>query len=233
MVLARADQVYERYHRRLQLLRGMILKLRGAKAAQRFGIGRHVQVWYPSCLTVGHDVTIFDGAYIRSMRPGSVRIGSNTSIHMGLWLDCGVAQDGMGSLRVGEHCLLQPYVTINAGEARVAIGDYVLIGQMVSIHAGNHVFADPERLIIEQGTTHECVTIEDDCWIGAKATILDGVTIGRGSVVGAGAVVTRSLPPLSIAVGNPARIIGMRGDSHREPRRHSRESATLTQRDRE
>jgi carbonic anhydrase/acetyltransferase-like protein (isoleucine patch superfamily) len=207
----RVDQLYERFSRRLQLLRGAVLKLRGARAGERFGIGRHVQVWHPRCLSVGHDVTIFDGAYIRSVRPDTVRIGGNTDIHMGFWLDCGGAHDAPGSLSIGRGCLLQPYITINAGGARIAIGDHVLLGQMVSIHAGNHAFEDPNRLIVEQGTTHQGITIEEDCWIGAKATILDGVTIGRGSVVGAGAVVTGSLPALSISVGNPARIIRMRG----------------------
>lgn len=207
------DQIIERYVRRLQLLRGAVLRLRGATAGERFGVGRHVQVWYPSCLSVGHDVTIFDGAYIRSARPGTVCIGSKTNIHMGFWLDCGGEQDTAGFLRVGHHCLLQPYATMNAAGAGITIGNHVLFGQMVSVHAGNHLFDDPERLIMEQGTVHQGVVIEDDCWIGAKATILDGVTIGRGSVVGAGAVVTTSLPPLSVAAGVPARILRTRSQA--------------------
>jgi len=206
------DRLYERYARRLQLLRGAVLKLRGARAGTRFGIGRNVHIWYPGCLSVGHDVTISDGGYIRSARPDTVRIGSNTNIHMGFWLDCGGDQAATGFLQIGDNCLLQPYVAMNGGGAGISIGNDVLCGQMVSIHAGNHVFSDPERLIREQGTTHKGVVIEDDCWISAKVTILDGVTIGRGSIIGAGAVVTRSLPPLSIAVGNPARILRMRGE---------------------
>jgi len=211
MMPNRVDRILERYARRLQLLRGAMLKLRGTTAGERFGIGRHVQVWYPGCLAAGHDVTIFDGAYIRSVRPGTVCIGSNTDIHMGFWLDCGGKQDGAGSFQIGHHCLLQPYATMNAGGAHIVIGNYVICGQMVSIHAGNHSFDDPARLIAEQGTTHQGVVIEDDCWLGAKVTILDGVTIGRGSVIGAGAVVTKSLPAMSVAVGVPARIIKVRG----------------------
>lgn len=206
------DQVHERYARHLQLLRGAILKWRGARAGARFGIGRNVQIWYPSCLSAGRDVTIFDGAYIRSARPDTVRINSNTNIHMGFWLDCGGDQEATGFLQIGENCLLQPYAMMNAAGAGITIGNHVICGQMVSIHAGHHVFSDPARLIREQGTTHKGVVIEDDCWIGAKVTILDGVTIGRGSVIGAGAVVTSSLPPLSVAAGNPARILRMRGD---------------------
>lgn len=206
------DQLYARYTRRLQLMRGAILKLRGARAGTRFGLGRNVQIWCPSCLLVGHDVTIFDSSYIRSARPGTVRIGSNTNIHMGFWLDCGGEQTATGFLEIGDNCLLQPYATLNASGAGIRIGNDVICGPMVSIHAGNHVFSDPHRLIREQGTTHQGVVIEDDCWIGAKVTILDGVIIGRGSVVGAGAVVTKSLPALSVAVGSPARILRQRGE---------------------
>lgn len=206
------DRLCERRARRLQLLRGAILRLRGARTGKRFGVGRYVQVWYPSCLSVGHNVSILDGAYIRSARPNTVRIGSNTDIHIGFWLDCGDGQKATGFLQIGEHCLLQPYAAMNASGAGIVIGNYVIFGQMVSIHAGSHVFSDPDRMIRKQGTTHKGVVIEDDCWIGAKTTILDGVTVGRGSVVGAGAVVTKSLPPLSVAVGNPARIIRVRGD---------------------
>lgn len=210
MMPNRIDRIYERYARRLQLLRGAILKLRGARAGERFGIGRHVQVWYPGCLSAGHDVTIFDGAYIRSARPSTVCIGNCTNIHMGFWLDCGADPRDVGFLRIGSQCQLQPYVTMNAGRGAVTIGDHVTLSQLVSIHAGNHVFEDPGRLIVEQGTTHQGVTIEDDCWIGAKATILDGVTIGRGCVIGAGAVVTRSIPPYSVAMGVPARVVRQR-----------------------
>jgi acetyltransferase-like isoleucine patch superfamily enzyme len=81
---------------------------------------------------------------------------------------------------------------------------------MVSLHAGNHRFDHPTKLIVEQGTVHKGIVIEDDCWIGAKATILDGATIGRGCVVGAGAVVTRSIPPYSVAIGVPARVVKQR-----------------------
>ena len=56
------------------------------------------------------------------------------------------------------------------------------------------------------------VVIEDDVWIGSRATILAGVTVGRGAIVGAGAVVTRSVPPMAIVAGVPARVIGQRGE---------------------
>ena len=67
--------------------------------------------------------------------------------------------------------------------------------------------------INDQPVVVDPVIIEDDVWIGLNAVILQGVTIGRGTIVGAGAVVNKSIPPWSIAVGVPARVIGRRKEA--------------------
>jgi acetyltransferase-like isoleucine patch superfamily enzyme len=85
----------------------------------------------------------------------------------------------------------------------------------VNIHSENHNFSDATRLIKDQGVRYEGVLVEDDVWIGSKATILDGVTLGQGAVIGAGAVVTRSVPAYAIAAGVPARVIGQRAGAGR------------------
>jgi galactoside O-acetyltransferase len=69
------------------------------------------------------------------------------------------------------------------------------------------VFTDGTRPIMQQGITARGIKVEDGCWIGAGAIVLDGVTIGQGSCIGAGAVVTASVPPHSLALGVPARIV--------------------------
>ncbi len=74
----------------------------------------------------------------------------------------------------------------------------------------NHNFADTSQKIIDQGVTCKGIVIEDDCWLGFGVKVLDGVTIGKGSVIGAGAIVTKDIPPFSIAVGVPARVIKSR-----------------------
>jgi acetyltransferase-like isoleucine patch superfamily enzyme len=71
----------------------------------------------------------------------------------------------------------------------------------------NHVYADVETPIYLQPVTTSTITIEDDCWIGANAVITAGVTIGKHSVIAGGAVVTKNIPPFSVAVGNPAKVI--------------------------
>jgi acetyltransferase-like isoleucine patch superfamily enzyme len=95
------------------------------------------------------------------------------------------------------------------GYGGLVIGDRSIVGPYTMIHTANHEM-DPGRPIPEQGWDSEPVDIGPDCWIGMGVCILPGVNIGEGSVIGAGAVVTKSLEPWSVAVGNPARAIRSR-----------------------
>ncbi|MBW4484855.1 MAG: acyltransferase [Tildeniella torsiva UHER 1998/13D] len=85
-----------------------------------------------------------------------------------------------------------------------------MIASHCSMYANNHGFNDLTRPMHSQPLTTLGITIEDDCWLGTGVRVLDGVTIGIGSVIGAGAVVSRDIPPYSIAVGVPARVIKSR-----------------------
>jgi len=122
-----------------------------------------------------------------------------------------------GSILVGRRCGIGSFTYIATGKASVVIGDFVRIGAHTYIGASNHGFDDPNKLIIEHEKVEKGIVVEDDVWIGANCVILDGVRIGRGSVIGGGAVVTRDIPPLSIAVGNPARVIRKRGEKAKAP----------------
>jgi acetyltransferase-like isoleucine patch superfamily enzyme len=106
---------------------------------------------------------------------------------------------------IGHRCLLY-------GHGGIRIGRDVLLANDVQLICGNHTFARRDVPIRSQPTEERPIVIEDDVWLGASAIVLGGVTVGQGSVVGAGAVVTQSLPPYSIARGVPARVVGVRGD---------------------
>jgi acetyltransferase-like isoleucine patch superfamily enzyme len=84
-----------------------------------------------------------------------------------------------------------------------------MIAPGVRMFSENHNFSDDTTIKV-QGVSWNPITIEDDCWIASGATLLAGVTIGRGSVVAAGAVVTKSFPPNSIIAGVPAKRISER-----------------------
>lgn len=92
----------------------------------------------------------------------------------------------------------------------VTIGDNVSMGPEVIIYTQNHIYDSVESPINEQGYRKANVSIGDDCWIGRRCIILPGVHIGKGVVIGAGAVVTKDVPDYSVVGGVPARIIKKR-----------------------
>ena len=98
--------------------------------------------------------------------------------------------------------------TSNKGESKIFIGSDVMIAHNVLIIGGNHNISRTDLPMSKQGMGKQGnIIIEDDVWIGAGAIILTGITIGKGSVIGAGSVVTKNIPQYSIAVGNPAKVI--------------------------
>lgn len=113
---------------------------------------------------------------------------------------------------IGERCSFNENVYLD-GYGGITIGDDCRIAHNVSFVSEDHVFADPTVPIRLQGKETAEIRIGNDVWIGCGARILKGVTVGDGAVIGAGAIVTKDVPPLGIAVGVPARIVGTRGES--------------------
>jgi len=114
-----------------------------------------------------------------------------------------------GYLEVGKNCSVNTNVQFGAASGKLIIGDHVLIAPNVVIRAANHGMRKDEP-VMHQLHTYGEIMIEDDVWIGANSVITAGVTLGKGTVVGAGSVVTRSTDPYSIVGGVPARKIGER-----------------------
>jgi acetyltransferase-like isoleucine patch superfamily enzyme len=113
------------------------------------------------------------------------------------------------NLQVGKNSKWNRGTWINA-MGGVQIGSNVIIGPYCIIQTGNHRFDDISKPIRLQGYVKNPVRIDDDCWLGASVIVLPGVTIGKGSVIGAGSIVTKDIPPYSVAVGNPAQVIRSR-----------------------
>lgn len=163
--------------------------------------------------TRGGDVDIHPTARISpdariNPRKGRIVIGARCSIAPGAIIQ--------GNVTLGDDCSVQAYsILIGYGvpddsAGRITLGNGVRVAPHVMMIAANHVFDDPDRPIHGQGLRHEPITIGDDVWIAGRVTITAGVTVGSGCVVGAGAVVTRDLPPRSVAVGVPARVVRQR-----------------------
>ena len=122
----------------------------------------------------------------------------------------GVTIHNPGMVSIGDNCFLATGVQLYPWNERITIGNNVLIAAGVRMITRKHGFGDIERPMSEQRYASASIIIEDDVWIGFNAVILPGVTIGRGSIVGAGAVVTKDVAPYSIVGGVPARLIGKR-----------------------
>ena len=159
---------------------------------------REAQVAWHDELRTRADVRIADDAFVSRIavvHPDRLRLGARTYIsgHVHFW----------GDVELGEDCTVNPYSEVRG---RVRIGDAVRIGAHTSILGFNHG-TSTHQPIFRQPLSFRGITIGDDVWIGAHVTVLDGVTIGAHSIIGAGAVVTRDIPEWSLAVGNPARVL--------------------------
>jgi acetyltransferase-like isoleucine patch superfamily enzyme len=132
-------------------------------------------------ITLGENALLEPGVWLTAPAPGRIRIGSGT------FLNLGVMVAAMDLVEIGDHCML-------------ANGCFVT--------DSNHRFDDPDMPVPWQGfTTRGPTRIGDNVWLGANVVVTSGVTIGERCVVGANSVVTADLPPFSVAVGAPARVV--------------------------
>ena len=122
------------------------------------------------------------------------------------------------AISVGDHVSLGQRPILLATRSPIQIGSHVMFGPEVTIIGGNHRIDMVGRFMTSIKDSEKRpeddlgVVIEDDVWVGTRAIILHGVTIGRGAMVAAGAVVTKSVPPYAIAGGVPARVLRFRWD---------------------
>jgi acetyltransferase-like isoleucine patch superfamily enzyme len=155
-------------------------------------------------LKIGNNVRITVGAQINVWQtgiPGSVGdnvfIGENSVIS--------------GGVQIGSNTSINSNVNITASPpTQIIIGEDCLIAQNTVIRSDDHKFDDINNLIRNQGRVGADIIIEQDCWIGANVVVLKGVHVGAHSVIGAGAIVTKSFPAYSVIVGNPAKLIKSR-----------------------
>ena len=159
--------------------------------------------------------------YVRMLAPLYQHHGRHAVIHRFVRMDTPPYR----KFSLGDYSVVESYSCINNAVGDVIIGDHTRIGlhntiigpvkigshvnlaQGITVTALNHNFLESDKRIDEQGVSTTSVTIEDDVWIGANAVILPGVSIGTHSVVAAGAVVTKDVPPHSLVAGVPAKVI--------------------------
>ncbi|MCW7482125.1 acyltransferase [Leptospira kanakyensis] len=116
---------------------------------------------------------------------------------------------GRGLLNIGNNCSFNNGIIFGL-TCDMKIGDYVMVADNVSFRTADHKFTEIKTPIMYQGEISKSIDVKEDVWIGCNATILKGVTIEKGSIVGANSVVTKDIAPYSIVGGVPAKLIKKR-----------------------
>jgi acetyltransferase-like isoleucine patch superfamily enzyme len=169
--------------------------------ARRFQLARRGVNLDRSCFV---DRMVSVGPRGRISPPSSIQVGPECQLGVGVELN-----PWGGRISIGRDVFVGPYVVIY-GHGGVTIGDHSLISMHCCIVSSNHTISERGSIIRHEPDILLPTRIGSDAWLGAGVKVLGGVTIGDGCVVGAGAVVTKDLPPYSIAVGIPAKVVKQR-----------------------
>ena len=189
-----SDKVVILFRTGIKFLRGLFYRLFLKKVHGFIFVGKCVQISHGKHITCGKNVKFEDYSEIHGLCSEGLNFGDRVTISRGVMIrpssyyggDYGVG------LTIGESSSIGPYGYIGCS-GKISIGKNVMLGPKCSLFAENHVFSDLNVSIKSQGVKQKGITIED-------VTILDGVTIGKGSVIGAGTLLTKNVPERSVVV---------------------------------
>ncbi|OZF54477.1 hypothetical protein CH293_07060 [Rhodococcus sp. 14-2470-1b] len=176
-----------------ELVRRLAMRVRGVVSFKKINgspfVGRNVRFRGKRRLTVSPGVSLDDGSFIDAMSSQGVSLGRNTTVGKNTRIECvgSLKHLGMG-LTAGDNVGLGTDSFYGCAGG-IEIGDNTIVGNFCSFHSENHNSSSLEIPIREQGVSHSGITIGNDCWIGARVTVLDGARIGDGCIIAAGAVV--------------------------------------------
>jgi acetyltransferase-like isoleucine patch superfamily enzyme len=172
--------------------------------------GKGVIIQHRQKITIGSGTTLGRGVSIDGLSKQGVKLGANVNLGDFTVLKCtgSLSELGVG-IKIGSNVGIGAFSYIG-GAGGVEIGDDCIMGVSIGFYAENHKHDDITTAIRSQGTSRKGIKIGADCWVGSNAVFLDGCDVGRGCVVAAGSIITKSFPELSIIAGVPARVIGHR-----------------------
>jgi acetyltransferase-like isoleucine patch superfamily enzyme len=193
-------------------LRSKFYRLLFNKVGRGVVIGAHTVIHHPKKITLGDAVAISYGCYLdaRGEKNKGITLGDNITIGRNSNLVCKEGDITIGDeVGIGMNCTLSAV----AGNT-IEVGNHVLIAPYVYLGGVSYHFDRIDVPIADQRQNPKGgISIDDDVWIGANATILDGVNIGKGAILAAGTVVTSDIPPYAIVAGVPAKILRYRGET--------------------
>lgn len=188
-------------------LRGKIYRCLLGRVGKGCFLERNIRFFNPRRLFLEDRVFIGENSFFDiGARADSITVGNDSHISRMV-----TVRTQMGSVWIGDQ------VNVGAGSfiygyGDIEIGDYCLLANGVELITGNHRAADLERPMRFQGRDPDRIILAEDVWVGVRAVILGGVTVGRGAIIGAGAVVTRDIPEYAVAAGVPAQVLRSRKD---------------------
>lgn len=190
----------------IKLTRGFKLLLRGKKPRLAM-LGKHTSWQYTHKINFGKFIKLGDYVKLSALGTYGITFGNNVSIGDFSRVIVSTTLNNLGEhITLGNNVGIGEYAYLGGGGG-LSIGDNCIVGQYFSCHPENHKYDNPDLPIKEQGVIRQGIKIGENCWIGAKVTILDGVTIGNNCIIAGGAVVNKAFPDNSIIGGVPAKLI--------------------------
>jgi acetyltransferase-like isoleucine patch superfamily enzyme len=189
-------------------LRSKAYPLLFKKCGKNVFFGQGVTIRVPRRIELGANVIVDDHAVLDAKgdpEASFISCGNEVEIGRNSILSC----KDVGSISLGNFVSIGRNVLLSsAGE--VVVGDNCSIGPYSCLLGSGHAWDDPEKPVLLQNRQIKKIVIEDNVWLGAHVVVMDGVTIGRNSIISVGSVVTQNIAPYRIAAGSPARVIEKR-----------------------
>ena len=199
--IGKLDKIIILWHTGIKFLRGIWVRLFLKKAEGLFLVGKNVKVSHGRHISCGKNVKFEDYVEVHGLCKDGIILGNNVTISRGVMIRPSSYYGGdLGAgLTMGDNSSIGPHGYVGCS-GKITIGNNVMFGPKCSLFAENHIFNNTEESIKSQGVKQAEIVVEDDCWIGSNVIVLAGVTIGKGSVIGAGTVVTKDVAPGSIVL---------------------------------
>lgn len=195
----------------LALFRGLKVLLKG-KNPKLMLLGKGVSFQVSHKISWGKFLKLGDRVTLSALGTEGISFGNNVGIGSFSRVIVSTSLNDIGKgIKIGNNVGIGEYAYLG-GAGGLEIGDDCIVGQYLSCHPENHNYEQENELIRNQGVNRKGIKIGSNCWLGSKVTILDGVSIGNGSIIAAGAVVTSSFPENSIIGGVPAKLLKKRNN---------------------
>ena len=194
-----------------RILRGYTLRFKGLKLKGLNLCEKKVKIYHGNYISAKGKLNLEEGCEIVGLSKRGINFGNRCTVgRYSTIRPTNVLLDEAGEgLKVGNNSNIGAYSYIGCS-GYIEIGNNVMMGPRVNLMSENHNFSELNSSIKSQGIARSFILIEDNVWIGVNSTILPGVTIGSGSIIAAGAVVTKDVPKNTIVGGIPAKIIRSR-----------------------